>query len=74
MITEKDLESVIAYMDWLKTGAIEHDTPLVFEQGFDDKIKRAEFHQLFKDKIPQYISDTIVSNENRNASGQTRQM
>jgi hypothetical protein len=66
MITEVDLCSFKCYISNLKSGVIELDTPLVLEQEFDDKIKRAEFHQLFKEKITQYITDTIVQNENRN--------
>lgn len=42
------------------------DHCLVLNTPFEDKNKRAEFHNLFKQKIPEYLSDTIVENDNRN--------
>lgn len=45
------------------------DQPIVLKASFDDKNKRAEFHGLFKSKMPEYISDTIVEVENRNMAG-----
>ena len=68
------MNSFKQYIQNLKDGVIELTQPLVLEQEFQDKMKRAQFHQLFKDKIPEYITDTIVSNENRNAAGQSRKM
>ena len=60
MLQESDFIAFKSYISNLKSGSIELVTPLIFQQSFDEKDKRAEFHQFFKDKIPQYITDTIV--------------
>ena len=48
------------------------DQPIVLKGDFEDKKKRADFHALFKTKIPEFISDTIVDDQNK--AGQSRVM
>ena len=68
-MTQEDLDIFKQFIADLKAGVVEMDQPIVLKTSFDDKNKRAEFHALFKTKIPEYISDTIVENDNRNMAG-----
>lgn len=74
ILTAEDLQAFQSFVADLQQGAKELDTPLVLGQSFEDKEQRASFHQLFKDQMPQYITDTIVQDDNRNAGGQARKM
>jgi broad-specificity NMP kinase len=69
LVTEEDLNIFKQFIANLKAGVVEMDQPIVLKTSFDDKNKRAEFHGLFKTKIPEYISDTIVEGDNRNMAG-----
>jgi hypothetical protein len=74
IMNETDIASFKQYISNLKEGAVELAEPLILEQSYDDKTKRAEFHNFFKASIPEYITDTIIEEENRNAAGQSRKM
>jgi len=51
-LNEEDTQLMKEHMQKLRDRSIELNTPLILSQPCDDKVKRAAFHQFFKDHIP----------------------
>ena len=52
MLEKEDFEDFKSHREGLENGRIPLEMPFKFKQSFDDKSKRAEFHQFFKDHVP----------------------